>query len=557
MSAPELPPFYYLHNFHQVVHWVQQYSQDLLEPEQLACGQAFLQASTPAQALLVRLLMRKGPLFRSDKLRYAEIPDLSAAAQELASGKLLQANPELDLDALFRLHTVAELRAMFPAMPAGGRKADGRDWLAAQHGEHSRVYGDWPCALHPASGLLMLPQAVLDWAQRLQLLFFGNQYQDWSEFVLSDLGLYRYEAVILDAGSRAFRHRDDVRLYETLSALRAAPETPDRQQWQERLQAVQGIVTDSDWLQRRKDKTLFSLGQEAERQAWWECAEQAYRQTPWPGARHRLLRVLERRLDGDGAMDVFLSAWSRPESEAESQKLARMLPRLRRLAPSRTLHTLRPEPFPVQARTQCSHLVLPQDGQRVEWQVMAHLHTELAPVQYVENTLLPGLMGLLCWEAIFAPLPGAFFHPYQSSPADWGSPDFVARRQSLFDQALSRLDDASYQDRIRRCWADKMGLQCPLLNWSVLHESTLELALRCIPARHLKAVFQRMLLDWRDNRAGLPDLIRFLPALDWYELIEVKGPGDRLQDNQRRWLAYFEQHGIPARVCHVSREPGA
>ena len=66
-----------------------------------------------------------------------------------------------------------------------------------------------------------------------------------------------------------------------------------------------------------------------------------------------------------------------------------------------------------------------------------------------------------------------------------------------------------------------------------------------------------MLLDWRDNRAGLPDLIRFLPALDWYELIEVKGPGDRLQDNQRRWLAYFEQHGIPARVCHVSREPGA
>ena len=166
-------------------------------------------------------------------------------------------------------------------------------------------------------------------------------------------------------------------------------------------------------------------------------------------------------------------------------------------------------------------------------------------------------MGLLCWDAVFAPLPGAFFHPYQSSPADWGSPDFVPRRQDLFDQALSWLDDSSYQDRIRRRWVDKMGLQCPLLTWPALNESILELALRCIPARHLKAVFQRMLLDWRDNRAGLPDLVRFLPALDWYELIEVKGPGDRLQDNQRRWLAYFEQHGIPARVCHVSREPSA
>jgi VRR-NUC domain len=34
-------------------------------------------------------------------------------------------------------------------------------------------------------------------------------------------------------------------------------------------------------------------------------------------------------------------------------------------------------------------------------------------------------------------------------------------------------------------------------------------------------------------------------------MIEVKGPGDRLQDNQIRWLAYCAEHGIPARVVHV------
>ena len=49
----------------------------------------------------------------------------------------------------------------------------------------------------------------------------------------------------------------------------------------------------------------------------------------------------------------------------------------------------------------------------------------------------------------------------------------------------------------------------------------------------------------------MPDLIRFWPAERRYELIEVKGPGDRLQDNQIRWLAYCVQHGMPVRVVDV------
>ena len=34
-------------------------------------------------------------------------------------------------------------------------------------------------------------------------------------------------------------------------------------------------------------------------------------------------------------------------------------------------------------------------------------------------------------------------------------------------------------------------------------------------------------------------------------MIEVKGPGDRLQDNQRRWIGFFCHHGMPVEVCHV------
>jgi VRR-NUC domain len=72
-----------------------------------------------------------------------------------------------------------------------------------------------------------------------------------------------------------------------------------------------------------------------------------------------------------------------------------------------------------------------------------------------------------------------------------------------------------------------------------------------LPAAHLKLWFARLLDDIRENRSGLPDLIRFWPDERRYELIEVKGPGDRLQDNQIRWLQYCVRHGMPVRVVDV------
>ncbi|MEK9713927.1 MAG: VRR-NUC domain-containing protein, partial [Thalassolituus sp.] len=76
------------------------------------------------------------------------------------------------------------------------------------------------------------------------------------------------------------------------------------------------------------------------------------------------------------------------------------------------------------------------------------------------------------------------------------------------------------------------------------------LAISRIPLAHWRACFEFLLKDLRHHRAGLPDLIRF-PQEGGYELIEVKGPGDTLQKNQKAWLAEFARAGIPARVLHV------
>ncbi|MDO2211728.1 hypothetical protein Q2457_24850, partial [Escherichia coli] len=72
----------------------------------------------------------------------------------------------------------------------------------------------------------------------------------------------------------------------------------------------------------------------------------------------------------------------------------------------------------------------------VEWAVREHLEEPDCAVHYVENGLINSLFGLLCWEAIFAAIPGAFFHPFHSAPADLHSADFRQRRAALFEACL-------------------------------------------------------------------------------------------------------------------------
>lgn len=191
---------------------------------------------------------------------------------------------------------------------------------------------------------------------------------------------------------------------------------------------------------------------------------------------------------------------------------------------------------------------------RVEEQVRNYLGSDEAPAFYVENALVNALFGLLCWDAVFAAIPGAFFHPFQQGPADLLRPEFHRRRRALFDAYFEQLDTGQYKLTIADNFKRKAGIQSPFVFWNALSQRLLDFALACIPSAHLKVMFVRLLADIRTNRSGLPDLVQFWPNEKRYALIEVKGPGDKLQDNQLRWLSYCNAHGIPASVCYVLRE---
>ncbi|MFJ3486234.1 VRR-NUC domain-containing protein [Pseudomonas sp. NPDC090202] len=540
-TSPLDNPFYYLENFRQVLGWIAQRYDDLLDDEERRFIHDFAALPQSAQALLVRMVMRKGTLFRASKLDYAEIGEVREAVLPLLALTWVDAQPMLDLSTLFGLLRKDELSLCFKAHGVKGaeKKADLLERLLPLYPE-SQPLKEWFAGLDETVFALQ----VMPLCDRLRLLYFGNLYQEWSEFVLADLGIYRYEKVEFSVESRGITQRADIdtclRLHDCRQALEAGVDLHELA-----AQAL-AIETDNPWLAMRRAKLLFQIGYQAEREHALTLALQVYADSLYPGARVRRIRVLEREERFAEALDLLQQAQAAPENDEERQHLLRIQPRLlRKLGGPAQRRKVKP------AVSRLDLSVVPLPDHSVEQLIQLHLSEEGGEVHYVENALINSLFGLLCWPAIFAPLPGAFFHPFHSAPSDLYSPDFYQRRAAKFDECLARLEDGSYQALIREHYVSKFGLQSPFVFWGALTPELLEQALHCLPAQHLQRWFRRLLQDIKANRSGMPDLIQFYPEQQAYRMIEVKGPGDRLQDNQLRWLDFCAEHEMPVVVCYV------
>lgn len=552
MHSPEDPRFYYLANFHKALAWLAERYSDLFSREEADFLRLFVELPLPSQALLIRMIMRKGPHFRASKLRYEEIGCSRQASAALLAHGWLTTDTELSLAELFTHLRKDEVLQHFGQLLT--LRTANKPQLLEQLQNHlpdTQCFHQWCPQLDDPLLTLVIGELI----DRLRLMFFGNLHQDWVEFVLSDLGIFRYEQVALGADSRGFTSRADIDTYFHLWQCRQRFEAGEP--LADIIEQIAEVRTDNPLLLERRGKLLFRIGQYLERLGELEHALGIYAASAYVEARQRQIRVLERLARYEDAHALAQQAAAAPVNDAEAQLVARALTRLnRQLGLAKATKAAKVEAGLIEL----SLPFLPDCS--VERRVQLHLSDEQAPVHYVENTLICSLFGLLCWPAIYAPLPGAFFHPFHTGPVDLLRADFRQRRARQFAECLALLESDAYKARIRTTYQEKFGIQSPFVFWGLLTEELLEQALTCLPATHLQAWFQRLLGDIKANRAGMPDLIQFWPAEQRYRMIEVKGPGDRLQDNQKRWLAFCAEHGMPVDVCYVQwaapeERPGA
>lgn len=540
----DLPVGYYLDNFHFLLDHVRRRYHDILSPEEDAFAEEFHDLAPDSQRLYVRLACRKGPLFRADKVRYAEIADNEDAVRELAGAGWLDHGEDAAPEELLGLLTKPELLELDTDLAKSAR----RDELVAQLLETLS-----PGDIIAACSFTILRPLKLDILQIYKLLFFGNMRQDFTEFVLNDLGITPYEKYSIEKDVRFFEDRcvmeQTLQLHELGDlAEEVVAEGGDA------LKGFVELVPGSDELVhdklgRRRDRIVNHVARQLEREEELELALTTYESCSIAPSRERRARIHDRLGHIDVAIEVCWDIMRSPEVEAEYEFAVGFLKRLykkKKLTP--------PQPLPeLGNEVEWRDVAVPFDAsQKVELLARDWFEQRDHEAWYVENGLLPGLFGMAFWDIIFWPVPGVFHHPFQRGPADLFTAEFRQQRQALIHERLADIENpANLRRRVESCFCEKQGLANYFVDWRVLDETLLERALDTIPNDHLLSVFRRLLRDLRANRSGFPDLVVFPPE-GGYRLVEIKGPGDTLQDNQKRWLRHFRETGMPAEVARVS-----
>jgi hypothetical protein len=546
---PELPEGYYLENFRYLVEFVHERYEDVLSDQELAFVSTFAGLSQDGQKALVRLLGRRHDYVRRDKFEYQEISDLETALNELQEQDLVRRNDLDDGIKWLTFATKAELVDAFPETEFPGvkkslRKGDICLAIAKQADlDIVRQKLNFELISSPIGGVVEV----------FRLLFFGNLHQDFTDFVLHEMGVIPYEQYPLDKQGRYFKSRqvleDTLKAYEVQAMAQLVFENESLSLAEFAQDFLLQCDVQEPALERRYSKIFNRAARQLEREAEAELALVLYQKSSLAPARERTARLLAGREEIPEALRVCRQIISSPQTESEFEFACSFSQRT-----AKKLEGNSPPWVPPKTRDefQTIQLTLPKvEALGVEETTAEYFREQGAVSEHIENGLLPGLFGLLFWEAVYAPVDGAFFHPFQRGPADLFSDQFVPARQELVDDALRLLHKtAELEAKLLKTFEQKLGLANPFIMWRYLSPELIQLALERIPAAHLEAVFRRMLRDLKENRSGFPDLVVF-PESGGYELVEVKGPGDTLQANQKRWLRCFQEHSIPASVVYI------
>ena len=565
----ELP--YYLRHFRELTAHVEAQCAWLAETEEGDFLRVLRGGSQDAQSLFLRLANRVPTVFRTDKLAYDHI-DLIAARDELVTAGLVEEVAEFR-DDLLGLFTVAELKKLVPADAKPAAKSAKRPaWVAAAIDSE------------PARAAVMqhdLIEQLGSWEYgKLLYLYFGNAFQNLSEFVVHEIGHVRVEARPVETTRGRFANRaeaDDGWLLECLKmgVWIAAEEQRDAAGalalWNEWRSAPRSL---NEFTRKKESKMGNRVGRALERVKSVEGDELAlgiYAVSELPPARERRARVLKRlgRIEASRELAEAMCVDGTPEEQqwagdwlarlpatvgsgmgkrkgGSSGSKCREATRMLKAAPVLKVPAVVADgssnpPGSIESRAAAALMTVGERGVKVcAW--------------HVENHLWSALFGLVLWEVIFD-TGSAFSNPHQAVPEALWTPTFFAEREAEVETALAAFTAESVLAR----WQDKEGIWSPFTNWSPYVFEALSACLASVPLPVLREICRSMAADPRTARRGFPDLFVLeervgadgnTPVLS-ARGVEIKGPGDSLSDVQVVWLRRLNELGFVAEVLRV------
>lgn len=571
----------------------------------------FTTLSDDSQRLFVRLYTRKGPWFRMSSIFYSEILDCDEAAKGLdATGYICSVGSVSDLqdndlkDAL-NLLTVSELReilcTLIKKQNVGSRKQDLVAWLLSTH-------TDGLCPLLPdlvlekTGTFIQISSKAESLIWRAERLFFLNGEQDLSAFLLVDLGIIKYPTYNCTISNQVFSNRSDLLAYEeAIEVAQIMDQSLDDSDTDLLLRCIE--ISDSR-MSNSCQKVTFSSTSES-LGAFLSCFSASWvyskvvllgvsfleRERRYVDAVTLLKRLLkyfttDRRrgywtlrlsidlehmgfvnesllIAENGLLDPWVRAGSRTALQRRVVRLAKPPRRWRTPIFSdivkRKITEVHVQGRPLNNTTGEKSRFYGEDGEQcgVEQMALQFYAGEGGAWQgvHTESGIWLTIFGILMWEIIFSDIPDVFQTKFQTAPLDLETDCFYEVRQSIIEPLLSQISDGMAEEILITSYESHFGTSCRGVNWERHSLSELRAAVTCIGGPCLASVCRQLAQDYRSWSSGMPDLLLWRFHSDYKgeaKLVEVKGPRDRLSEQQRAWLLFLMDCGFNVEVCKVS-----
>lgn len=552
-----LPPKYYLTYFDYLIDFVQNMYGELLTPSETDFIRCYRSLPEDARCLFVRMSNRKGPYFKPETFVYPEIDDIEGSLErliQLGFARYLEIEtteyPETLLNLLTKGELVQLTRSLEPIiMPSSQiKKNDLVRWLLHENEMHVLLHAI--LSNHRFVEVLFSQEVEL-----MKFLFFGNRYDDMTEFVIRDLGHVRYQSFDDEALSQKFKTRKEMEdalavsyLKENFLELITTRPAEDVYEWFE-LNRSDLSIDLSEMAKPSLDRLTLRVAQWLERQKMFDQALELYDLTTAPPARERKTRLLYKIGHLEEAKSLCQEMASFPQNADELYFGQDFYERIS----SKKYRTVRQT---TQALQEADVIYLPSDFRyQVEFGAVDYYLQQGFDAFFSENVPWRSIFGLLFWDIIYDTNVQAIHHPLQRVPSDFFLPDFYVKREAQLQARMAQLDSTKKIHRtLTNTFEQKYGIANVLVGW---HEALLQQVLTIntlLSVDQLHQILLEMATDLRDKARGFPDLLVWRGKE--YSFVEIKSPTDHLSARQLYWQHYFREKGVSSKIVRVKWNEG-
>ena len=304
MKLPVLPIFYYHDHFTEMLFFVSETYGPVLTERHRAFIETFKALSKDAQCLLIRMINRRGRIFRQGAFRYAEIADALSALEELRNCNLVRALVEGDYADFILCHAKE-------AIIKGGKDAGLIDIRTSRSKAKLIKYFlanvTFKTAHDHCGGGEFIALGDTEPVEFMLYLYFGKTEDDLKNFALRDLGIIRTNK---NANlSARFTDEAEARACFHYSRLLDRLETNSEEVPRSAVTAMLGgPQCTTDYASELRNKAAHRVGLYFEKQHESALAIQLYRAGSSAECNERLSRLLYASGDKIGAEDLCCDA---------------------------------------------------------------------------------------------------------------------------------------------------------------------------------------------------------------------------------------------------------